>query len=272
MGKDELAFLGITSFIWGLSAPKRRLLALAFGLTLCALVRPHVAAMLAASCAVAVILSSDVPLFWRLLLSTGLLVGLRASFPFLAEFVGIETVDTEASTDFVQRWQGRNLGGGSSVDISEYSLPFQIFTYLYRPLFIDANSALGLVVSVENTILLAITVLCAPWIIASLASGEDRFYSRFNFLFWVMTTAALASTTTNLGIAIRQKIMVLPSLLMSCLRRSRSFSQWLGGFGGSGWIDAWGYGVAEPADNLSANEQVLFPVARRVWRKPSPGP
>lgn len=213
MGKDELVFLGVTTFVWGVAEPTRRLFALAFGLTVCALVRPHVAAMLAASCAVAMILSSDVPFLGRLLLSGGLLFGLRASFPFLVEFVGIEVIDSEGSNEFVQRWQGRNLEGGSSIDISSYSVPFQIFTYLYRPLFVDAHSALGLVVSVENLILLAISLLGAPWIVTVLASGNDRFYSRFNLLFCAMTTIALASTTTNLGIAIRQKIMVLPSLL-----------------------------------------------------------
>jgi len=213
LGKDELVFLAITSFLWGLAEPTRRFLSLAFGLGLCCLVRPHVAALLSASCAIAAIVSGGLPLLWRILVSGGLLFGLRSAFPFLSDFLGVNSLDVESSTDFVQRWQSRNLEGGSSVDISDYSFPFQVFTYLYRPLFFDANGFLGIVVSVENLLLLAITLLCAPSLIRALSMERDRFFLRFNLLFWGMTTAILASTTTNLGNAIRQKIMVLPSLL-----------------------------------------------------------
>ena len=46
----------------------------------------------------------------------------------------------------------------SGVDITSYSLPVQVFTFLYRPLFFDAPGLLGLIVSFENVFYLLITL------------------------------------------------------------------------------------------------------------------
>ena len=46
----------------------------------------------------------------------------------------------------------------SGIDISNYGLGLQLFTFIYRPLFFDAPGILGLIVSVENVFYLFITL------------------------------------------------------------------------------------------------------------------
>jgi hypothetical protein len=217
MGKDELVFLGIVVFLWGLIRPGARFLALAAGLALCFLVRPHVAALLAAACVIGAIVSSDLPLLARVLLAGGFSVGLIVALPFLTSFVGLEGLNTEAASEVVETWQGRNLDGGSSLDISQYSFAYQGFTFLFRPLFFDATSSLGLIVSLENLVLLGVCLWGLPSLWRALWASPETFFLRFNFTFWALSTAVLAPVTANLGIALRQKIMVLPSLLLVLL-------------------------------------------------------
>jgi hypothetical protein len=217
MGKDEIVFLGIALFLWGLIHPTLRFLALAAGLAMCFVIRPHIAALLAVACGLAAIVSSDVPLAGRALLAGGFGLGLIAVLPFLTRFVGLESLNSAAAVEMVDKYQSSNLDGGSSIDISQYSYPYQVFTYLFRPLFFDANGLLGLIVSCENLVLLAVCVWCAPSLWRALRAGTQTFFLRFNFIFWALSTPILATTTSNLGLALRQKIMVLPSLLLVLL-------------------------------------------------------
>jgi len=141
-------------------------------------------------------------------------VALVAAMPQLQQFLALDTFDAESVAEYVQRRQEYNLGGGSSLDLSEYPFPIQFFTYMYRPLFFDANGILGLIVSIENLIYLIATLICIPRLVRLLSGTENAFFWRLNFFFWTLSTAVLATTTANLGIAMRQKTMVLPSLLV----------------------------------------------------------
>jgi hypothetical protein len=216
IGKDGLVFISILCVMWSTVDPARRFPALILGLGACALIRPHIAALLAASGALSAAFSSSVPVFWRVLLFCMLLGGIVLALPFLQHFVGLETLDRVGVENGIEVRQVNNLDGGSSLDISHYSLPLQVFTYLYRPLF-DARGAFGLVVSLENIFLLSLSLLFAAFIPRILRAGPKAFFLRFNFIFWSAATLTLAATTANLGIASRQKTMVLPSLILLLL-------------------------------------------------------
>ncbi|HET9957117.1 MAG TPA: hypothetical protein VFQ61_21620 [Polyangiaceae bacterium] len=215
--KDGLALLGITSFTWGMVRPERRLLALVFGLFAVGMVRPHIAALLAAAGALALVFSRDSSAGLRLLLSVSLLAGIAVSLPFLQSYTGLDELTAQGVGAYVDQRQESNLVGGSVVDISQYSFPMQVFTYLYRPMFLDASGALGLIVSFENLYLFALS-LCLPFQLRRLwRSFEHQAFLRFNVIYFCAVTAILASTTANMGLALRQKMMGLPSLLVMVL-------------------------------------------------------
>jgi hypothetical protein len=96
-----------------------------------------------------------------------------------------------------------------------------MFAYLFRPLFFDARNALALIVSVENLLML---VLFIVFFLPSASSmfKDSSFTMRYNVIFCLSTLILLSLTTNNLGIAIRQKTMILPSFLL-LLALSASF-------------------------------------------------
>jgi hypothetical protein len=86
---------------------------------------------------------------------------------------------------------------------------------MYRPLFIDAPGLFGLVVSFENLILLYMTfLLCTKRFIRSFNNHRNSFFLRLNLFYLLSGAIILSSTTANLGIAVRQKTMLLPSFII----------------------------------------------------------
>jgi hypothetical protein len=96
----------------------------------------------------------------------------------------------------------------SGVDIASYSLPMQVFTFLYRPLFFDAPGFLGIIVSFENVFYLLFTfrLLNFRGISYLFTSG---FLVKTSLLSFLTVTIALAQISGNLGLAIRQKSQVM---------------------------------------------------------------
>jgi hypothetical protein len=97
----------------------------------------------------------------------------------------------------------------SGIDIASYSLPEQLFAFLYRPLFFDAPGLLGIIVSFENLFYLIITLkLLSSWSgLKYLFRGTALTKSAFISFFTV--SLALAQISGNLGLAMRQKSQVM---------------------------------------------------------------
>ncbi|MDT0644591.1 hypothetical protein RM553_17250 [Zunongwangia sp. F363] len=97
---------------------------------------------------------------------------------------------------------------GSGVDMASYPLPLKLFTFWFRPLFVDAPSALGLIISVENLIylLLFIKIIKKDFIKFIRKSPS---VVKMSFVIFFMTSFAMTFVMSNLGIIVRQKSMVM---------------------------------------------------------------
>jgi hypothetical protein len=105
---------------------------------------------------------------------------------------------------------------GSGIDISNYPLPLKLFTFWFRPLFIDAPGAMGLVVSVENMLYLFLTAkLFQKGFIKFLRKGSALL--KTSAVTFLATSFALSTTMSNMGIIIRQKSMIMYFLLFVVL-------------------------------------------------------
>jgi hypothetical protein len=97
---------------------------------------------------------------------------------------------------------------GSGIDISNYPLPLKLFTFWFRPLFVDAPGAMGLVVSFENMIYLTLTAkLFQKGFIKFLRKGSALL--KTSAVTFIATSFALSNTMSNMGIIIRQKSMIM---------------------------------------------------------------
>jgi hypothetical protein len=97
---------------------------------------------------------------------------------------------------------------GSGVDMAGYPLPVQLFTFWFRPLFIDAPNALGFIVSFENLLYLILAAKIVKKDFISFIRKAPAIV-KTSFVIFFMTSLAMTFVMSNLGIIMRQKSMVM---------------------------------------------------------------
>jgi hypothetical protein len=214
IGKDSLAFMATGLALWAFLNLNRRAWLAIFSVSIMLLVRPHVAALMVVAILVSLMAQSRVEIWRRLLFGGGALFCALILVPFAMDYSGLGNSATSTTLlEYIEQRQGYNMEGGGGIDISSMSLPLQMFTYLFRPLPLEAHSLTSLAVSFENVALLLFVVIgIGGWIKGRrMAAHIDWvFLSVFSMSMWVL----LASTTANLGIAVRQKWMFLPMIIL----------------------------------------------------------
>ncbi len=208
-GKGAIIMMGIGMFMFALTRPNQRIILLVVGGLIIYHVRPHIMFVMLASALIGFTFSSKgISLPVRL----GMILIGAVSFAFIYQdvlnMVGIDQgEELNQGLDLTHRAQELTKAT-SGVDITNYSLPLQLFTFLYRPLFVDAPGALGLFVSIENLfyLLISFRILNLKGF-RFLVSGN--FLVKTSFFSFITISIALAQISGNLGIAIRQKSQVM---------------------------------------------------------------
>ena len=208
-GKGSVIFMGIGLFFFGISQIRTRWVAVLIGGFIIYHVRPHIMLVILISSAIGFMFTTKgVSLSLRVLFLAGVAIAFYFIYTDVLSLVGIDEEEflsqgldlTHRATELTKSTSG--------VDITSYSLPVQIFTFLYRPLFFDAPGILGIIVSFENVFYLLITLKIFNWkgiryLITSNFLVKTAFFS------FLTVTIALAQISGNLGLAMRQKSQIM---------------------------------------------------------------
>ena len=143
------------------------------------------------------------------------IAGLVLVFPTVLEFLQIEEFSTQAIQNKAESQAAvlSRSSVGSAVDISSYSIPLKVFTYLFRPLFFDAHNFFAFVVSFENLIyLLVFFFLFSRQTISVFIKSPSHI--KMGLVSFLGATVAFSISLGNLGIALRMKNMTMIYMLM----------------------------------------------------------
>lgn len=229
-GKGSIIFLGIGLFFYGISRLRSRLVALILGGLIVYHVRPHILLVMLVSGAIGFVFSSKgISVTWRLMFLMGATIAFFFIYQDVLTLVGIDEEEFLAQgLDFTHR--AKELGGATSgVDITSYGLPFQVLTFLYRPLFFDAPGILGLIVSFENVFYILVTLKLFSSIRGATYIFRANFLGKTAFLSFITIAIALAQISGNLGLAIRQKsqVMILLMFFVASYLDAEKYNRWL---------------------------------------------
>lgn len=220
IGKDALIMTAIGAITYGFSDSKNiRLVTGISGLILAFMVRPHIYLILVAALFLAFQFSrsrSVAALGSKVVLMGLLMVSAYLSYPFIVKFVGLGEVSSVAISEFVESRESKNISN-SSIDFSNYSVPEKYFAYLFRPLFFDARNGMMMVASTENIILLLFVLSTLPAFRLFFSLFRESFGFRFQVIALIIFINIFPLTNSNLGIAVRQKYMILPTLFFLCI-------------------------------------------------------
>jgi len=219
IGKDSVFFMATGLILWAATNIKNSKNLILFAVFCMLLIRPHIAALALVALMTSFIFNNSFSLKIRLLCGISSFIVAMPLFPLLFLYVGFESViGIEGVSEYIEKRQGYNMGGGSSIDISSMSFPMQLFTLMFRPHIFEAGTILALLAAIDNTIILLIFIFGSVAYfkkkqnekILNYPCREDRI---FMWIFVSLTWVVLALTTPNLGIAIRQKWMFAPVLI-----------------------------------------------------------
>jgi hypothetical protein len=211
LGKGSLIFMGLMLFTYAVKEPFKRLIPLLLGGFFVYMIRPHVMLFVLLGVMAGLLvgkgkISVGVKIV-IVLASIGFLALASNSILAVANLQQSENVieDFEA---FAEKRSDGLAGAGSGVDMSNYPIPVKLFTFWFRPLFIDSPGFLGLFSSVENLLylLLFVKILNRRFL---------KFIKRAPYMVvmgaitFLLSSFAMTFIMSNLGIMMRQKSMVM---------------------------------------------------------------
>lgn len=211
IGKDSLALLAVGFFVWALGRLDRRLLLLIPAITIMFLVRPHMAALMIVSVVLGTLFIPRLVGVMRLSLGVAALVAASIAVPF-----GLAYAGTGAFIDlrsYVEDRQGMYVESGSGIDLEAMNPVLRVLSYIYRPLPHEASGLDQMASSVENLILIMLTVIALIGITKAGFLNVFRQYA-VHWIYGVGGLLILSQVTGNLGLAARQKWMILPPLMI----------------------------------------------------------
>jgi hypothetical protein len=214
LGKGAPIFLALAMVTYGLSNLKFRKQTLILGLLLVYHVRPHIFLFMVIGIVVGIFTGRQkVPFYQKFLVFAGSAIALVLMYDQIMGFVGLDSSNLLESFDQFSNKRSFELAkANSGIDTSNYPLLLKLFTFWFRPLFVDAPGPVGLIVSFENLLYLYLTLkLFSGRFIKFMSKGSALV--KTSAVVFLATSLALAETLSNMGIIIRQKSMVMYFLL-----------------------------------------------------------
>lgn len=235
LGKEAWMVLGIGLAAYGaarvLSGHRRWLVPLTLGLVATGLVRPHITAALFGGLAVAQFLrrsrrpATELTPLVRLagiavVLVAGVVVVTRA-----ATFLGVEDVSLSSIEAAIHDTQERTADGGSEFDAdpvnSPLEMPAALVSVLFRPFLFEAHNVAALLAALEGTVLLVLFALTLRQLRGLLPRLLREPYLVMCGTYALLFVYAF-SNFTNFGILTRQRVQVLPFVLVLVALQARA--------------------------------------------------
>lgn len=215
IGKDSLIFFGVALCTWAAFRLQTRYLAFGAGVLIAILVRPHIALLALVAFSITLLVGRGTSLLTRGALLAVVLAGIGSVAGLVEGTVsGLSLTSADSMSELLETKSQVSEESGADLSITGASFPVKLLSLLFRPLFFDANGAFGFVASLENLVLLTV-ILTMIWRSGTaLAVARATVFARFAFFFFVLITGLLALFNYNVGLGLRQKMMMMPTLLV----------------------------------------------------------
>jgi hypothetical protein len=226
--KDNFAFLGINIILyhfaknrWGLSSLMLTGTASLLGF----MVRPYLFVIFISAYFIYMVTNSNMKFAYKISLLSALAMLSMILSPFLQQYSSMVHLTGSIAElgEFAVRQQ-QYMAIGSSIPVPTHNpylvfffIPYLMSANLLLPLMIGARNAIGFISSIENLYLLYWII----WFIRhnSLWRQLTKQYGtiKFYLIYFLVGMSCLSLMSTNLGLAMREKMMYVPALLLCML-------------------------------------------------------
>ena len=214
IGTDAPVCLGVAMCTWAAFRLQKRYLVFGAGLAIALVIRPHITLIALVALAFTVLVGRNTRLLTRVALLGVTVVGVVSVAGLVSSsFNGLNLSNTDEVSEFLETKSSVSEDSGGDVSITGAAFPVKLLSLLFRPFFIDATGMLGYIASLENVVLLIIILTLFRRFGTSLQVARGAMFARFAFIFFAMLTLLLAMVNYNVGLGLRQKMMMMPCLL-----------------------------------------------------------
>lgn len=208
IGKGAVMTAGIGMIIYGLSRFQRRWWLILLGAWLVYMIRGHILFLIILGAGTGLMFTlKGIKWYYKGLLIIAAIVAGSLIIGDLGKYTGRNDLNVFESTKFQKRALS-NTSATSGVDLANYNQAQKLFTFWYRPLFVDAPGFLGIIVSFENALYVLFTIAIIRYGIPNWKNWNGWF--RIGLFIFLIGSIALAQIAGNLGIAMRQKAQIMP--------------------------------------------------------------
>lgn len=213
LGKDPIVFLGVALTTYGIFKSKIQWMLILLGICCCIIVRPHISVISIVAISLALLISKEWNWIKKLILFVVMIAATIIITPKLIGLFRIDSLSFDALMLAIELNEGYVSNAGTYVDMTSYSLPMKMFTYLFRPLFIDSPNALLLEYSLENLIFLSLFIISLrkdffSWL------NRQSVGMKFSFIYFIIGALALSNGLSVFGLFIRQKTMIFLNFIL----------------------------------------------------------
>jgi len=212
LGKGSLIFMGLMLFAFAIKKPGERVFFLVVGGFFVYMIRPPVMIFILAGFVIGLLTGREklsVP--FRIILVIASLLFLFYTEESIFAVLGLDSGSDSILndfTDYANTQSDRLETSNSGVAMQSYSLPFKLFTFWFRPLFIDSPSILGIFSSAENLVyLLLFYKLFDKRFISFIRKAP--YMVKMSAITFFSASYSMTFILTNLGIIMRQKTMIM---------------------------------------------------------------
>lgn len=217
LGKEALCFLFISTILLELAKRNYRSAAMIVSVVFLILIRPHVALMLLFSGFTVYLFFEKGSLRIKLMLSGVAMAVFSGLFYMFLQLSEIKRFDVSR----IQRFNEFSLlsfkDSGTYVPIIEYSYPYKIFTFYFRPFVSEVPTFYGWVLGIENLIMLLLHIVALVLVVWYYKKLGFPFVFKIILCFALVSGLLIVQRYSGFGIFARTKIMMQPFVLLVLL-------------------------------------------------------
>ena len=213
IGKDAPLFLATSMTAWAILRFSSRWFWFALSLLIMTTLRMHIAFVAVISLMLSLFLDKRYDLGPRLLFFAIALISSGFIIRTMGSKFGFSASNPNSVVDFISSVRNsHDFLSGSNTSVSG-GFVVRLFSLLFRPFFIDSPNAFGLISSMENVFFLVSSYLVLTNIRSFVKWFQRYMSSKYFICFTIVLTVLLAMVYYNVGLGLRQRVMVYPTLL-----------------------------------------------------------
>jgi len=210
IGKDSPIFFGVALSTWAVLNLSRRWLLFGAGVIVMMLFRPHIALAAGVALTVAALTYRQFSMGKKVILVLVAAVGTGYLLSAVQSTFAVDLTDPTSVSHFMDVKNAADLTDNARTSIAHAAFPLRLFALLFRPFFVDAKNAMGIVASIENVGSVLLFIFFARHFRSMLSMGRDILFVRFTLVFSLILIVILAILDYNVGLGLRQRVMAMP--------------------------------------------------------------